>query len=133
MDKNGAFMEGLKDDTRAVLSLYDASYLAMEGETLLDDARSFAAQHLSQYLVRGNPNSQLHRLVKHGLEIPYYRRNPKLDARWSIDEYERHEKKNSKLLELAKLVYNTNQAGYACSIKAMSGYFLSTYPITLFK
>lgn len=119
--RTGAFMEALKDDTKAVLSLYDASYLAMEGETLLVAARSFASGHLREY-VKGNSDNELHGLVKHGLELPHYLRARKLDARWFIDEYERKKNKNPKLLELAKLVYNISQAGYHSSVTAKSKY-----------
>lgn len=48
--RTDTFMEALKDDPKAILSLYvDASYHhAVEGKTVLDDARLFSSKYLHE-------------------------------------------------------------------------------------
>lgn len=122
LDKNGAFKEDLTSDAKAMLSLYDASYLGMDGETLMDKAKTFTTKHLKDHWINGNLELELHNLVERGLKIPYHWRTPRLDARWSIQNYAASKKKNPKLLELARLDYNICQAGYLNNVKAMSRY-----------
>ena len=45
-DENGGFKTSLSLDLKGMLSLYEASHLALQGETILDEARAFTSTHL---------------------------------------------------------------------------------------
>ncbi|KAL8500186.1 hypothetical protein ACS0TY_019971 [Phlomoides rotata] len=43
--------DGVSNDTKVVLALYEASHLSMEGEDILHEAAVFSSQHLNAYLI----------------------------------------------------------------------------------
>ncbi|KAH7569045.1 hypothetical protein JRO89_XS06G0093900 [Xanthoceras sorbifolium] len=92
----------LCDDIKAMLSLYEASYYGLEGESIMEEAWKFTTRHLNNLDV-GDLNLILAMQVKHALEIPLHWREPRLEPRWFIDVYERRKgRMNPILLELAK-------------------------------
>ncbi|KAG5555550.1 hypothetical protein RHGRI_006257 [Rhododendron griersonianum] len=97
-----------------------ASYLCVEGESTLDEARDFATKHLRQSLKRKDIHHDLAMLVSHALELPLHWRVTRLEARWFIDVYERRPNMNPTLLQLAKLDYNMVQATHQADLKHMS-------------
>ncbi|XP_058071041.1 alpha-terpineol synthase, chloroplastic-like [Magnolia sinica] len=118
MDDSSSFKASLCDDVKGMLSLYEASYLALEGETALDEAQAFTYRHLKD--LKGNIDSNLKSLVEHALEHPLHWRMLRLEASWYIDTYERMEDMNPLLLELAKLDFNIVQTVYQGQIRKMS-------------
>ncbi|KAL5839742.1 hypothetical protein ACOSQ4_012350 [Xanthoceras sorbifolium] len=97
----------LCDDIKAMLSLYEASYYGLEGESIMEEAWKFTTRHLNNLDV-GDLNLILAMQVKHALEIPLRWREPRLEPRWFIDVYERRKgTTNPILLELAKLDFNS--------------------------
>ncbi|KAG5555549.1 hypothetical protein RHGRI_006256 [Rhododendron griersonianum] len=107
-------------DINGMLYLYEASYLSVEGESTLDEARDFAIKHLRQSLKRKDIQHDLAMLVSHALELPLHWRVTRLEARWFIDMYERRLDLNPTLLQLAKLDYNMVQATHQSDLKHMS-------------
>ncbi|MFQ6652725.1 hypothetical protein Gotur_024454 [Gossypium turneri] len=112
MDEMGNFKSSLCEDCKGLLDLYEASHLSMEDEGILDTARHFAAKQLQQYLKQKKLDEYVRMLVEHALELPLHWRVSRLEARWFIDVYEKREKRNPILLELAKLDFNIVQAVY---------------------
>ncbi|KAH1091898.1 hypothetical protein J1N35_019155 [Gossypium stocksii] len=112
MDEMGNFKSSLCEDCKGLLNLYEASYLSMEDESILETARHFAAKQLQQYLKQKKLDEYVRMLVEHALELPLHWRVSRLEARWFIDVYEKREKRNPILLELAKLDFNIVQAVY---------------------
>ncbi|KAK8300239.1 hypothetical protein V6Z12_D05G374500 [Gossypium hirsutum] len=110
MDDVGNIKSSLNQDFKGLLNLYEASYLLLEGETMLENARELAAKLLKQYLKENNDHQYLSMLVDHALELPLHWRMPRLEARWFIDEYEKSKDKNPIILELAILDYNIVQS-----------------------
>ena len=108
-DELGNFKAHLCEDTKGMLHLYEASYLLVEGENILEHERDFTSKHLEDFAKR-NKNQYLAILVSHSLELPLHWRLPRLEARWFIDIYERSEDMNPTLVELAKLDFNMVQA-----------------------
>ncbi|XP_043723571.1 terpene synthase 10-like [Telopea speciosissima] len=108
LDEKGKFQESLCDDTMGMLSLYEASYLGAEGESILDDARDFTKRHLED--IKDYKDSNLETQVKHSLEVPLHWRMLRPETRWYIDAYQGQEDMNPIILELAKLDFNMVQA-----------------------
>lgn len=119
MDESGNFSTSICGDAKGLLSLYEASFLSVEGETILDEAEKFAVKHLNS--LKGNIDEILAKQVEHSLEFPLHKRVQRLEARWYIEEVcERREDMSPVLLELAKLDYNMVQAIYQEDVKSMS-------------
>ncbi|CAL5423460.1 unnamed protein product [Camellia sinensis] len=124
-DEKGNFMACLCDDTKGLLCLYEASYLSIEGESILDEARNFTTKNLKENLKK-DIDQNLAMLVSHALELPLHWRMIRLEARWFIDVYGRRSNMNSILLELAKLDFNMVQATHQEDVKQMSRWWRST-------
>ncbi|KAH1063671.1 hypothetical protein J1N35_028658 [Gossypium stocksii] len=110
MDDVGNIKSSLYQDFKGLLNLYEASYLLLEGETMLENARELVAKLLKQYLKENNDHQYLWTLVDHALELPLHWRMPRLEARWFIEAYEKNKDKNPIILELAILDYNIVQS-----------------------
>ncbi|KAJ3705113.1 hypothetical protein LUZ61_008818 [Rhynchospora tenuis] len=118
LEKNGTFKPKLQKDTKGLLSLYETSFLAFEAEELLDKARMFCSKHLMEAKPTLNP--YLKGKIDHTLELPLHWRAPRLEARWSIDQYVRDELFESKLLQLAKLDFDRVQTAHQGEIGRVS-------------
>uniref|UniRef100_A0A0A0LMW4 Terpene synthase N-terminal domain-containing protein n=1 Tax=Cucumis sativus TaxID=3659 RepID=A0A0A0LMW4_CUCSA len=116
-----------KDKAKEMLSFYEASFLAMEDESFMDEQRQFAIQHLSKYLKSNNNDQIICTKIRHALQLPFHWRMSRLEARWFIDNVYRT-KPNSKsvLLDLAKLDFNIVQSIHQDDLKDVSSteYFL---------
>ncbi|XP_027172055.1 isoprene synthase, chloroplastic-like [Coffea eugenioides] len=117
-DQNGNFNENLAGEIRGMLSLFEASHLAYEGENILNEAKSFASLHLkdSKEFVGSNMSEQ----ITHALELPYHHRMRRLEARWRIEAYAKRSAKNQVLLELAKLDFNLVQSQHQSEVQEVS-------------
>ncbi|KAB1210108.1 putative terpene synthase 12 [Morella rubra] len=104
-DRSGNFKQGLEKDVEGLLRLYEASYLAFEGESLLAEAMAFTRRHLEDLKSHESKGEQ----VRHALEVPLHHRTTRLEARWYIEAYGKREDANSVLVELAKLDFNVLQ------------------------
>ncbi|KAG0480616.1 hypothetical protein HPP92_011474 [Vanilla planifolia] len=100
--------------------MYEASFLAMEGEDELDDVRKFAIEQLSNKRRSLISNSLLAEQIDYSLDLPLHWRMPRLHERWFINFYERQEHINPTLLELAKLDFNIVQSIYKKELKEES-------------
>lgn len=118
--KEGKFKTALVEDTKGLLSLYEASYLCMEDENIMENARDFATHYLMESLKKKKMDENVGEQVSHALEMPVHWRMERLEARWFIEIYHKTENMNPLLLELAKLDYNMVQATYLEELKQMS-------------
>lgn len=117
-DHDGQFMACLTKDVGGMLSLYEASYVASEGETILSEAMAFTNMHLKNLV--GNKDKNLQELVDHAMELPLHQRMPRLEARWYTEAYKRREDKDDVLLELAILDFNMVQSILQVDLEDMS-------------
>jgi isoprene synthase len=101
-----------------MLGLYEASYLAFEGENVLEEAMAFTRMHLKE--LKGDVSKSMAEQVNHALEVPLHRRMLRLEARWYIEAYNKREGANSLLLELAKLDFNIVQSVFQRELQDMS-------------
>ncbi|GMY11172.1 myrcene synthase, chloroplastic-like [Fagus crenata] len=124
-DELGNFKAHLCEDIKGMLYLYEASYLLVEGENILEHAKDFTTKHLEEFANR-NKDQYLSILVSHALELPLHWRMPRMEVRWFIDIYERSEIMNPILLELAKLDFNMVQATHQEDLKHVLMWWRST-------
>ncbi|KAK2632293.1 hypothetical protein EUGRSUZ_L01753 [Eucalyptus grandis] len=96
------------EDVEAMMQLLEASHLAVEGENILDEGKAFSTGILRERV--SSLDGRLLKCAVHALELPMHRRLQWFDVKWQIDLYEQQEDKQSNLLELAKLNFNTVQA-----------------------
>ncbi|KAK4577394.1 hypothetical protein RGQ29_027762 [Quercus rubra] len=117
-DDSGNFKEFLGKDVKGMLSLYEASYLAFEGENLLDEALAFTRMHLKD--LKRDVSKSIAEQISHALEVPLHHRMLRLEARWYIEAYSKREDANGVLLELAKLDFNIVQSVHQTELQEMS-------------
>lgn len=120
--ENGSFKECLCNDVKGMLSLYEASYLAFEGEDLMDEAKAFTTMHLQNLRDQNASNISVVEQVSHALELPLHHTMQRLEARWYIDAYSKRSDANQLLLQLAKLDFNMVQSTLQTDLKDMSRY-----------
>ncbi|KAH6799731.1 hypothetical protein C2S51_036215 [Perilla frutescens var. frutescens] len=121
---NKSFMESLSMDSHGMLSLYEASYLAFDGENILDEAREFARFHLNNMMMSADVDKKFGERVRHALELPSHHRMPRLEARWNIEMYEYYDHKqnvtNQMLHKLAILDFNRVQSQHQCDLQEVT-------------
>ncbi|KAJ7949839.1 Myrcene synthase, chloroplastic [Quillaja saponaria] len=112
------------EDIDGMLSLYEASYLSLENETILDEARDFTLKHLKEFVSKNKYGDNItSALVSHALELPLHWILQRLEARWFIGVYERFHSMNPVVLELAKLDFNIVQAIHQEDLKQASSWW----------
>ncbi|CAA3028841.1 vetispiradiene synthase 2-like [Olea europaea subsp. europaea] len=104
VDENGKFKETIKSDARGLLSLYEAAYLRVHGEDILEDALAFATENLKS--MTPDLTSPLGKQIAHALVQCFHFGNPRIEAHNFISIYQEDESKNEVLLRFAKLDYN---------------------------
>lgn len=107
MNKHGDFKESLCKDIKGMLSLYEATYLSIEGEEILSEAQKFTTKQLNDYAE--NTTLSQSKQVRHALELPLHRRMVRLEIREHIDSYRERKDTNQALLKLAELDFNRVQ------------------------
>ncbi|KAI3505890.1 hypothetical protein L1887_28212 [Cichorium endivia] len=99
-DKEGRFSVDLKNDLQGLLDLYEATYLSIPGEVILDDALDFSRNCLADM---AKTNHVVTTEIHEALKQPLNKRVPRLEAVRYIPFYERQTLHNNSLLKLAKL------------------------------
>ncbi|KAJ8452031.1 hypothetical protein Cgig2_016612 [Carnegiea gigantea] len=129
-DDDGNFMESLGNDVEGMLNLYEASHSALEGEGLLDEAKTFAMKHLHDQ-IRTNEKGSLANHAMETLELPRQYRSPWVEARRFMETYLQDEinpkaRDTQALLELAKLNFNMVQSMHRNELQEMSKWWKGT-------
>jgi len=121
-DEEGKFKAEISNDVEGMLSLYEASYLSLEEESVWE-ANAFSRTHLMNLMKEGLMDTKMAEKVRHVLEgFPYHRSCFRLMARECINRYDKIEPHNLLLLELAKLDFNMQQSSYQNELKELSRY-----------
>uniref|UniRef100_A0ACD5ZG04 Uncharacterized protein n=1 Tax=Avena sativa TaxID=4498 RepID=A0ACD5ZG04_AVESA len=125
--EEGSFNKDITTDLRGLLSLYNAAYLSVHGESALDEAISFARNHIES--MRGNLKYPLSEQVKRNLQIPYSRTLKRIDAPHYIEEYKKDQTCSPSVLELAKLDFNLLQGLHQQELKDFCRWDESAIPL----
>ncbi|WCJ37020.1 Terpene synthase 5 [Euphorbia peplus] len=118
--KDGAteFNEGITNDVKGILSLYEACFLAVPGEDILDKSLAFTRKHLKILAAKSKPHLQRH--IENSLLCSSHGTFQRLDALQYISFYEEDEYTNETLLKFAKLDYNGLQLLYRKELSILS-------------
>nr|ARG42164.1 TPS7 [Phaseolus lunatus] len=119
-DEEGKFKVEISNNVKGMLSLYEASYLSLEGESVWE-ANASSRTHLMNLMKEGLMDVKMAKKVRHVLEgLPYHRSCFRLMARQYINRYDKMEPHNLLLLELAKLDFNMEQSSHQNELKELS-------------
>ncbi|KAJ4849618.1 hypothetical protein Tsubulata_044564, partial [Turnera subulata] len=118
-DEKGNFMENLTQDLQGLLSLYEASFLSMQEEKVLDDALAFTTAHLKSMVSQlSSPHAKQ---VSDALYRPIHWRVQKQEQLNHISQYEQDGSAHSEaVLKMAKLDFNIVQALYQEELSSLS-------------
>ncbi|KAM0897968.1 hypothetical protein ACQ4PT_022203 [Festuca glaucescens] len=106
LNEMGELADKVHHNVDALLSLYEAAFLAKPGEKLLELGGEFARASLSNLLKAGNLSEDILMKVHYALAMPSYRRMKRLDAKLYIPIYEKENAREEEILELAKLDFH---------------------------
>ncbi|XVF04023.1 hypothetical protein REPUB_Repub05bG0044900 [Reevesia pubescens] len=106
-DEEGKFKSSLTSDVPGLLELYEASYMRVHGDDILDEAISFTTTHLT--LAPTTLDYPLSEQVAHALKQSIRRGLPRVEARQYINIYQNLKSHNKALLEFAKIDFNLLQ------------------------
>ncbi|KAJ4945400.1 hypothetical protein NE237_014245 [Protea cynaroides] len=107
-DKKGSFKEELIKDVPGMLCLYEASYMRIHGEDILDEALVFTTTQLKSMVNDLKP--PLATQVMHALKQPLHKGMPRLEARHYISVYQ----------QLALLDFNSLQSIHKQELSQLS-------------
>ncbi|CAA2960417.1 vetispiradiene synthase 2-like [Olea europaea subsp. europaea] len=96
INETGKFKERIKSDASGLLSLYEAAYLRVHGEDILEDALAFTIENLKS--MAPNLSSTFGKQVADALVQYIYFGNRRIEARNFISIYQEDESKNEMLL-----------------------------------
>ncbi|CAA7024472.1 unnamed protein product [Microthlaspi erraticum] len=116
--EDGYFEKSLTDDTRGMLSLYEASHLGTNTEVILEEALLFTQNHLELY-VGGTNEPHLSELIKNVLYLSQQENIEVLVAREYIRFYEQETDVDEMLLKLAKLNFKFMQLHYIQELQTL--------------
>ncbi|XP_065857567.1 terpene synthase 5-like [Euphorbia lathyris] len=123
-DKNGKFKSSMIDDVKGLLCLYEACFLAVDGEDILEEALSFTRKHLKSLAENLSHRFQKH--IRNALIFPYQRTMERLGTLHYIFFYEADESPNETLLKFAKLDFNRLQLLYRKELALLSIWWKNT-------
>nr|WIM34769.1 germacrene D synthase [Chrysanthemum indicum] len=120
-DNKGSFKESLTNDVHDMLELYEAAYMRVDGEVILDDALVFTKTHLEKMSKDSlGCNPTLSKYIQDALERPIRKRLPRIDALLYIPFYEEQVSHNKSLLRLSKLGFNLLQSMHKKELSQLS-------------
>ncbi|KAK1391710.1 (+)-delta-cadinene synthase [Heracleum sosnowskyi] len=123
--ENERFKACLGKDVKGMLSLYEASYYSIQGESLMEEAYSYTSSILKEW-VKSIDDSDLGMQVTHALELPLQWRIPRFDAIRYMDIYERSSAMMPAVLEFAKFDFNILQGLNQEELKDVSRWWKKT-------
>ncbi|KDP24705.1 hypothetical protein JCGZ_25441 [Jatropha curcas] len=108
-DKDGNFQKAISYNVKGILSLYEASFVSVHGEDILDEALAFTKPILESSLAMQSIPHHLAQHIRNALILSFHKGVPRVEARQYISVYEEDESRNETLLEFAKLDFNRVQ------------------------
>ncbi|XVF70540.1 hypothetical protein PTKIN_Ptkin11bG0169700 [Pterospermum kingtungense] len=122
----GMFKKELANNTKGMISLYEASHWGMHGEVILDEALVFTRMHLASLVSHQSCPDHPRECIANALYRPYHKGMPRLEARQYISFYEKldSESRNDILLKFAKYDFNLVQMHHQHELSLLSRYIV---------
>ncbi|KAL5198750.1 hypothetical protein ABZP36_002262 [Zizania latifolia] len=119
-----------QNDVDALISLYEASYLAFPGETMLDEARAFAVETLKEMTrVPSSVSEPRQRERIDGILsgcLPLHWRAPRLQALWSLKQQHCEDDNEDGILQLAADDFNLVQSVHRRELERITRWWKDT-------
>ncbi|KAI7731349.1 hypothetical protein M8C21_000473 [Ambrosia artemisiifolia] len=128
---DGTFKDSLASNVEGMLDLYEATYMRVLGEVILDDALAFSKSQLDKITkdpLQWNCSLSLSKHIKEALERPIWKRLPRLEVLRYIPFYEQEDSHNESLLRLAKLEFNRLQSLHQRELSQLSKWWKDFEP-----
>ncbi|EEF48772.1 Casbene synthase, chloroplast precursor, putative [Ricinus communis] len=119
-NSDGKFKKSIANDLKGLLSLYEASFLSVHGENILDEAIAFTRPLLESFADQSSPH--LAKYIRNSLLRPHHQGIQRVEARQYISFYEEDESRNETLLKFAKLDFNRLQLLHKQELASLSRY-----------
>nr|QWB49548.1 terpene synthase 17 [Aquilaria sinensis] len=129
LDENGEFLESKRGDIKGLIELLEASYLATEGEEILDKAKAYAMRSLKTHpysSCNDDHPSPDNDVVGHILELSSHWRVPWFDVKWQIETYEKYKLIDTNSVHFAKFHFNVVQASLQNDLRQLSMWWKSS-------
>ncbi|XP_077220988.1 (-)-germacrene D synthase-like [Tasmannia lanceolata] len=123
-DERGNFKASLSTDARGLLSLYEAAFLSIRGDDILDEAITFTKEQLKSAMT--HDVAPLAKQIAHALEVPTHKRIQRLENIRYLTIYQEEKGRNDVLLELAKLDFNILQELHKKELRDLTKWWKDT-------
>ncbi|KAK9689061.1 hypothetical protein RND81_09G032500 [Saponaria officinalis] len=117
-NEDGSFKESIIKDVIGMLNLYEACYLRVKDEKILDEALGFTTNQLK--LVVDQLSKPLVTQVTQALMLPLHKGVTRLLSRYYISTYEAYPSHDPTLLRFAKLDFNLLQCVHLRELQALT-------------
>ncbi|KDP35342.1 hypothetical protein JCGZ_10983 [Jatropha curcas] len=117
-DNNGEFKKSINDDVKGLLGLYEATFLSVHGEDILDEALVFTKRRLEILAAKSSPH--LANRIRNALLRPFHHGIERIETRQYISFYAEEESPNQTPLKFAKLDFNRLQLLYKQELALVS-------------
>ncbi|KDP46456.1 hypothetical protein JCGZ_12939 [Jatropha curcas] len=117
-DNNGEFKKSISDDVKGLLGLYEATFLSVHGEDILDEGLVFTKRRLEILAAQSSPH--LANRIRNALLRPFHQGIERIETRQYISFYAEEESPNQTLLKFAKLDFNRLQLLYKQELALVS-------------
>ncbi|WCJ20349.1 Alpha-farnesene synthase [Euphorbia peplus] len=118
--ETGISSKSKKWDIASIIQLLEVSHLAQEGESVLEDAKTFSTRFLKEIEYSTTTESKILKHVRHSLELPSHWRSEWFDVKWQIDKYEQDKNISNCVIDLAKVNFNIVQSTLQKDLKDIS-------------
>ncbi|XP_021764447.1 probable sesquiterpene synthase [Chenopodium quinoa] len=125
-NEKGSFKDCILNDVPGLLSLYEACYVRIHEDEILDEAIVFTTTHLK--LMVEKLSSPLAEQVTHALDQPLHYGFVRLESKHYIGFYEQYASHNKTLVKLAKLDFNLLQLLHKQEFQDISSWWNDFYP-----
>uniref|UniRef100_A0A6N2MHL2 Terpene synthase N-terminal domain-containing protein n=1 Tax=Salix viminalis TaxID=40686 RepID=A0A6N2MHL2_SALVM len=123
----GTFSDSLDNDTRGILSFYEATHLRVHGDEILEEALVFTTSRLE--FLATHSSSPLREKINHALKQPLRKGIPRLEARHYFSIYQEDPSCSEVLLNFAKLDFNILQKHHQKELSDITMYFEREYAL----
>ncbi|KAK1421123.1 hypothetical protein QVD17_23231 [Tagetes erecta] len=120
-NESGSIKDDVCKDVVEMLNLYEASFYAVDDESILDETREYTNKCLREELEKNkNVDKSTRMLVKHALDNPLLWRLPRFESIWFIEAYKGRNDMIPLLFDFAQLDYNILQGIHQEELKFTS-------------